>query len=61
MLIDAPAMTRDEVALAVADEKAGRHWPGTACWCGLSHGGGEAGLTFAAPPWDEARSGERAG
>jgi len=57
-LREAPAMTRREVGLWLADEKQERHYPRSACWCGVEHDGGEAGLTFTAPPWDESRNGE---
>lgn len=60
-LREAPVMTRREVGLWLADEKDGRHYPRSACWCGSEHDGGEAGLTFTAPPWDDSRRREVAG
>ena len=56
--IYAPALTRREVALAVADERQGRHWLDADCWCGARHNGAEAGLTFTAAAWDESRARE---
>ena len=56
-LVSTPATTRREVALWIADEKQGRHWLVT-CWCDARHDGTEAGMTFVAPPWDEARDAE---
>jgi hypothetical protein len=44
------------LAVALADEFESRHWTGPAgCWCETRHQEGEAGLTLAAPPWDESR------
>lgn len=54
-----PVLTRRQARLAVLDKAGERHWLEGNCWCKAPHGG-EAGLTFVPPPWDESRNGERA-
>ena len=51
----APAMTRHEVGLWVADEKQRRHWLGVTCWCDASHPAESAGLVLVPPPWNASR------
>ena len=51
----APAMTRREIALWLADEEQGRHWSQAECWCHASHPAESADLILVPPPWDASR------
>lgn len=53
------ALTGRQARLGVLDKANEQHWLEGHCWCKAPHGG-EAGLTFVAPPWDQSRKQERA-
>jgi hypothetical protein len=55
MTAGTPVLTMREIRA----EAARKHWAGAYCWCDQRHSGEETGLTLTAPPWSEARDGER--
>lgn len=56
-----PALTLREIRLGWADERNGRHWSRSRCWCGADHHGEATTLPLVPPPWDASRMSESAG